>query len=210
MNDDFLLNGNNSSSALPSDSLTDLDSLFSNLSDDINNFNKFVDTVNQKKRVNADEERKIQDERARLEQDKIDLEKYFKAKESEYKKREKQIDDYLSDQKQNLLKAEAEFKTNMDSSLSEFEITRKELDIEKSKLEEDKNQFEKYKTIELNRLQNAREILNTEKEQFEQYKEVNSKKIELESKNIEQKYDKLRELISQFNLSFKQTDNEEE
>ena len=70
-------------------------------------------------------------------------------------------------------------------------------------------QFEDYKTLELNRIKHSQDILESERNQFEKYKEVNMKKIELENKNLEQKCDKFRELFSQFNSNFKPIMEEE-
>jgi len=53
-------------------------------------------------------------------------------------------------------------------------------------------------------------MLDSEKNQFEKYKEVTNKKIELENKNIEQKCDRFKELINQFNSNFKPMIKEEE
>jgi len=109
-----------------------------------------------------------------------------------------------------LFKAESEFKINMDNSLNELELIKKELEIQSEKLKEEKEQFETYKNLELKRIHHAQEILESDKNQFEKYKEVSNKKIELENKNIEQKCDKFKELISQFNYSFKPLIKEEE
>ena len=210
MYDDFLLN-NNSETKVSSNSetLTDLDSLFNNLSNDINNFNKYIATVNKKKNENLLEEKELIDEKIRIDKAKLDFENYVKAKNEEYEKKMQQVDEYLNSQKQNLSKAEAEFKINMENSLNELELTKKEILIEKEKFKEEKEQFEDYKTLELNRIKHSQDILESERNQFEKYKEVNMKKIELENKNLEQKCDKFRELFSQFNSNFKPIMEEE-
>ena len=132
MYDDFLLNNNSDSKiSSSSESLTDLDSLFNNLSDDINNFNKYIATVNKKKNENLLEEKELIEEKIRLDKAKMDFENYVKAKNEEYEKKMQQVDEYLNSQKQNLLKTESEFKSNMENSLNELELTKKEILMEK-------------------------------------------------------------------------------
>lgn len=192
-----------------SESLNDLNKIFDNLTNDIDYFNKYIEDVNRQKKENSIEEKELIEEKQRIEKTKIDFENYVKAKNEEYEKRISQVDEYLNTQKQNLLKAEAEFKANMDSSLNEFELIKKELEIQKEKLNEEKEQFEKYKSIELDRIKHSQEILESEKNQFEKYKEVTNKKLELENKNIEQKCDKFKALLNQFNANFKPIMKEE-
>ena len=198
MNDDFLLNDSENPSSLNS-----LDSLFNNLTDDINNFNKYIDEVNKKKKDNAIEQQELMEEKLKVDKAKLEFENYVKVKNEEYEVKMKQVDSYLETQKQNLLKSESEFKTNMDNSLRELELSKKELDIQKEKFNEEKQQFESYENLALKPIKHAQEIIDSDKKQFEKYKEVNNKKIELENKNLEQKCDRFKELINQFNSSFK-------
>ena len=202
MYDDFLLSSNYNSQNTKS-SFSDLDTLFDNLTDDINVFNKYVDDVNKRKKENIVEEKGILEEKQRIAKAKLEFEEYVKAQQQEYERKKSQVDDYLNSQKQNLIKAEADFKTSMDNSLNELEISKKELEIQREKFKQEKEQFETYKGLELERIKHSQEILEADKKQFEKYKEVTNKKIELENKNLEQKCDKFKELIGQFNLSFK-------
>ena len=72
MYDDFLLNNNSDAKiSSSSESLTDLDSLFNNLSDDINNFNKYIANVNKKKNENLLEEKELIEEKIRLDKAKL-------------------------------------------------------------------------------------------------------------------------------------------
>lgn len=207
MNDDFLLNNNLASNT---ESSIDLDILFSNLTNDINNFNKYIDNINKQKKENTIEEKELIEEKLRIDKAKADFEEYVRVKNEEYEKKMKQVDLYLETQKQNLLKSESEFKNNMDNSLNELELIKKELEIQRENINKEKQQFETYKNLELTRIKHSQEILDSEKQQFEKYKEINNKKIELESKNLEQKCDKFKELISQFNLKFNPILTEEE
>ena len=204
MYEDFLLNNNKEGETLPENqSLTDLDSLFDNLSNDINNFNKYINTINQKNKENILEEQSLLDEKLKIDKAKLEFESYVKTKNLEYENKMKQIDDYLNTQKQILLKSETEFKASMDNSLNELELEKREIQIQKEKFQEEKEQFETYKNLELNRIKHSQEILESEKNQFEKYKDVNIKKIELENKTLEQKCDRLKEMVNQFNSNFK-------
>lgn len=214
MYEDFMLNNDyselNVDSVPKSEASVSLDNLFDNLTSDIDNFNKYIDNVNKKREENREEEKELLEEKQRIEKAKIDFENYVRQKNKEYESKMAQVDIYLNGQKQNLVKAEAEFKVNMDNSLNELELIKKELELQKEKLKEEKEQFETYKNLELNRINHSQKILESEKSQFEKYKEVNTKKIELENKNLEQKCDKFKELIGQFNAKFNPMLNVEE
>ena len=207
MYDDFLANNNQISSK--SNSLDNLDSLFNSLSNNIDNFNKYIEHVNKKKKENINEEKELMEEKLRINKSKMDFENYVKTKNQEYENKMAQVDEYLNSQKQNLSKAEKDFKINMDNSFKELEIIKSELEIQKMKFKEEQEQFETYKNLELTRIKQAQDILETEKNQFEKYKEINIKKIELENENLEQKCDKFNELIRQFNLNLKPIKEEE-
>ncbi|MBQ2946683.1 MAG: hypothetical protein IJE04_02400 [Bacilli bacterium] len=207
MYDDFLLNNDLTSKV---DSSADLDSLFNNLTTNIDNFNKYLEDVNKKKKENVIEEQELFEEKLRIDKAKLEFENYVKEKNAEYETKMNQVESYLETQKQNLLKAETEFKNNMDNSFNELDLIKRELDIQKERIKEEKEQFETYKNLELNRIKHSQEMLESEKTQFEKYKEVNNRKIELESKNLEQKCDKFRELVSQFNSKFNPMLKEEE
>ena len=210
MYDDLVLNEKYSNDMTRvEDSSRNLDTLFNNLSDDIISFNKYVDGINKQKKENSIEEKELIEERQKLDKIKFDFESYVKAKNLEFEKMVKDIEDYSNSEKQKLAKLQSDFKANMDNALNELDINKKELEIQKDKFREEKEQFEDYKKIEVSRIKHSEEILDSEKEQFDKYKEVTIKKIELENKNLEQKCEKLRNLISQFNLSFKPVVKEE-
>lgn len=180
-----------------------LEHLFDNLSSDIASVNKFITDLNDKKKANHVEEKELVEERERLDKTKKDFEAYMDAQKEEIVKKQQQVDEYLENQKQYLAKAEAEFKDNMDSSLAELEISKKELELQQQKLQEEKEQFENYKSLEINRIHHAEEILTSERNQFEKYKEVTNQKIELDNKNLEQKCNRFKEIVGQFNSNFK-------
>ena len=208
MYDDFLLN-DKFDNVQPTSS-SDLDSLFDNLTNDINSFNKYVDDINKRKKENNIEEKELLEEKQRIEKAKKEFEEYVKSMNDEYNKKMAQIDDYLNTQKQNLVKSEVEFKTNMDNSLNELELAKKEFEMQREKFNEQREQFETYKNLELDRINHSKEIFESDKNQFEKYKEIETKKIELENKNLEQKCDKFKELIGQFNSKFKPIISESE
>ena len=80
---------------------------------------------------------------------------------------------------------------------------------DKAELDRLKEQFERYKALESNKLYNEREVLNAERKQFEKYKETSEKKLELTNKNLEQKYAEFKDVIIQFNTKFKKNEKEE-
>ena len=85
---------------------------------------------------------------------------------------------------------------------------KKELEINKESFLQEKAQFETYRSLELSRINQAKEQIEKEKEQFAKYKDISMKRIELENKNIEQKCLKFREIMNQFNSNFKPGDKE--
>ena len=188
----------------------DLDSLIEGLSSDIRNVNNFMEGLNEQKKANKEIEKSLVDERKKLERDKQDFEDYVRRITSELEETKKTNEVILNAQKLNLSKAEANFKENMDNTLSELELVKKELELRESKFKEDKEQFEKYKDLELSRINHEKEILQADKEQFEKYREVNNKRIEIENKNLEQQFNKFRQVIDQFNVNFKSADSTEE
>lgn len=202
MYDDILLKDNNIDDA-STISNTNLDELFNNLTSDIETVNKFISNLNNQKTANNKEEQVLIEERQKIDRDKEEFEKYMAIQREEINQKKNQVEQYLNNQKEYLAKAESDFKTNMDNSLSELELAKKELEIQKEKIKEEKEQFENYKSLEINRIHHAEEILASERNQFERYKEITNEKLELESKNFEQKCIKFKEIISQFNSNFK-------
>lgn len=206
MYDDILLDrvdNNLSDSFATKSSTTDLDSLFDNLTSDIENVNRFISNLNEQKKANNAEEQELLEEKLKIQRARVEFENYMKVQNEELSQKQKQVEQYLITQKEHLAKAEEEFKINMDNSLVELELAKKELEIQKEKIKEEKEQFENYKLLEMNRIHHAEEILESDKVQFEKYKEVTAKKVELESKNLEQKCAKFKDIINQFNSNFK-------
>lgn len=181
----------------------DLDHLFDNLTSDIASVNRFITNLNDQKKFNNVAEKELVEERQRVEKAKLDFDKYMEVQKEEIEKKQKQVEEYLTAQKENLAKAEAEFKDSMDSSLAQLEISKRELEIQEQKLQEDKSQFENYKALEISRIHHAEEILSSERNQFERYKEVTNQKIELDNKTLEQKCARFKEIVGQFNSNFK-------
>ena len=182
---------------------SNLDDLFDNLSSDIANINQVVSDINAKKRITSEELESIKLERQKLDKDRADFDNYASKKDQVLNQKQKDIEDYLRVQKNNLFRAESEFKTNMSNALRELELTKKEFQMQKDKLDAEKNQFEDYKTIEMNRINHASEIFLSEKEQFEKYKAMTEEKLQLETRNLEIKCKRIKDMIGQFNNNFK-------
>ena len=202
MYDDILLKNNNSnlSTSEPSKSF---DSMFNNLNNDIANVNDIIYNLKSKSIANKEEEQELLEERDKLNQDRVEFESYVNEKNAELRQKQEQINQYLDTQKKYLSSANEEFKTNMQRSLMELDIQRKELQIEKEKFMTEKDQFETYKKIEMESLHHSKDIFESEKVQFEKYKEICNKRIELETKSLEQKCSKFKNIIGEFNTNFK-------
>ena len=74
-----------------------------------------------------------------------------------------------------------------------------ELKGESFNLEEVKKEL----SNEKNRIEKEKELIKAEKEQFEKYKENKERKIELANKELEQKCDKFKGVIKEFNTRFR-------
>lgn len=211
MYDEILLNSKfgNPDTTKPNDSIKDLDTIFDNLTTDVENFNKFISNVNKQNKVNSEEFLELTQEREKIEKERLEFDSYMKIQKEDFRNKQQQFEELMKIQKNNLSKAEEEFKINMDNSLKELELSLQEMKIKKDKLDEEKKQFEEYKNIEISRIKHAEEVFESEKKQFEKYKEINTKRIELENKNLEQKCDRFKDLISQFNSNFKPMIEEE-
>ena len=202
MHEDYMLNNAFSVGEVEGNN-KNLDSLFDNLTEDIANVNKYISEVNKKNKTNEAAQRELYDERQKLEKSKLNFENYYRAQEQELKKLRMQTEEYIALQTDKMRKAEEEFRSGMTSSLSELELEKKALEIEKENLKQEKAQFESYKSLEVSRINQAKEQIQSEKEQFAKYKDISMKKIELDNKNLEKKCLKFKEIMSQFNSNFK-------
>ena len=190
-----------------------LDVLINGLTSDIKSVNNFMADLNKEKKANKEIEETIIKERKKLEHDKKEFDNYVRLMNSEFETARKTQELNFNTQKLNLAKAENSFKENMDNTLAKLELVKKELDLKEKKIEEDRQQFDKYKEIEQERLKHEREVLQFEREQFNSFKEVNNKRIEVEKRDLEQQFNKFKQIIDQFNLNFKtslENKNEEE
>lgn len=199
VNDEILFTESNT----VEDKYKEIDSLFDSLSNNVNTVNNYIADLVREKKANVSENLSIQEEKQRLDRAKQEFQNYINDQMSDIKKREKELDDYVTTQKNQLSIAEANFQKNMDNALEELELNKKEMEIKKNKIEEEKKRFDEYKTLELQQIKRSNEILESEKKDFEQYKELENRRIELENKNLEDKYDKFKLIINQFNSNFK-------
>lgn len=184
-----------------SDSIN-LDELINGLSSDIKNINNLMADLNNKRKANKELEESIVTEREKLEKDKEQFENYVRLMNSEFEAIKKSQLLSLENEKLALAKAENDFNESVVSTKAELELTKNELDVRTKALNEDKEQFEKYKEIEDRRIRQERDALEKEKQQFDEYKDVNYKRIEIEKKNIERQFNKFKQLVDQFNFNF--------
>ena len=164
--------------------VSSIDSLFNNLTEEIANVNKYIDKVSEQKRNTEIEEKQLYEEKMRFEKTKSNFENYMNEQEIRLKSREKELEQMVSHQTEKLRKAEERFRDSMSNSLSELELERKNIDIEKKQFLQEKEQFDSYKALEVKRLSQLEEQLTDEREQFEKYKEIATKKIDLDNKNL--------------------------
>ena len=185
-----------------------LNQMFSNLNDDIESVNKFIINLNNQKKANQAAIDDIEVVKKKFEQEKLEFEQDMKYRLKELEVKKSQVEKYFNVQKQALSSSEEEFKKNMDFALSELEIIRKETELGKEKLEEEKNHFESYKSIEMEKINHSMDVLESEKRQFDKYKDITNKRFELENKNIEKKCESLKNIVNQFNVNFKPVDSD--
>ena len=188
----------------------DFNSIFDNLTEDVANVSKYNSEVTKKQKSYESAQKELYEERQELEKTKLDYENYFKFQGEELKKIKNQTEEYIALQTDKLRKAEDDFKNSMTNSLSQLELEKKELEINKESFLQEKAQFETYRSLELSRINQAKEQIEKEKEQFAKYKEIAIKKIDLDNKNLEQQCLKFKEIMGQFNSSFKPILNNEE
>lgn len=165
-------------------SLTDFDNLFNNLTSDVDNINRFISNLADKKKNYELAEKELKLEKERLDKSKVELEESIKFHNEELKQKQVQMEKYIEFELSKIKKSEENFKNNMNSTLEEFELEKKSLEIEKENLKQERDQFEKYK-------------------------EVTLEKIELENRSLEEKCLKFKEIMSQFDLNFKPILDEE-
>lgn len=195
MYDNALINNNNE--------FNDLDNLFNKLSSDVTNFKAHVNILNEKQKMNLEEEKELCDEKERLNRAKQEFESYIEIQRQEIDQKRLQMEQYLKAQKDSVLRAQDEFNINKENSIKQLEISKRELEIQQEKFLKDQKQFESYKELELDRLHQEQERINLEKDQLEKYKEVTNRKLELETKNLEQKCARFKKIVSEFNSNFK-------
>lgn len=180
-----------------------IDEMFSSLSSDIAGINRLVSDLNERKTQAVDDVRKIAAEREVIERQKSDVDLYIAKAEAEILKKKNDIDIYLENRQRALTNAENEFRKKMETSLKELEIMRQEFMLEKDKIKEEKDQFEAYKNIEIEKIQYAARVLTADKEQFEKYRQVAMERVNLETRNLENRCSKFKDIVNQFNTNFK-------
>ncbi len=183
--------------------LNDLDDLFNKLSSDVTNFKAHINSLNEKRKMNLEEERELFDDKERLNRAKQEFESYIEIQNQEVAQKKLQLEEFFKLKRDGITRAEEELKINTDNSLKELELIKKELEIQRDKLKEDQEQFKSYKELELDRLHQEEEKIKSQRNQLEKYKEVTNKKIELETKNLEQKCARFKQIVSEFNSNFR-------
>ena len=89
-----------------------------------------------------------------------------------------------------------------------LELEEEKIKEANSKLNTEKDQFDKEKQNALEKIETGKKELEVEKDQFERYKELEEKKLEHESKNLSQSCARFKELVAQFNSGFQKLPEE--
>lgn len=259
MYEDFFLN--NSSDTISTNNDVNLDILFNNLTSDVENVNKMIANLNRQKESNSNEHDELSAEKRKLHKMQEEFETYMRIQRADLKQKVDQTELDIMNAKQALERVRNDFNSNMNKSLLELDVAKKEIELEKDKLKEDIKQFESYKNMEMDKIHHSEEILKAEREefetakqleldkiedlkqmemskieshkkvelekieslrkseldkihhseeilkanqtQFEKYKEICNQKIEIENKKLEQKFEKFKGIVAQFNDKFK-------
>ena len=83
------------------------------------------------------------------------------------------------------------------------QMYEKTLGQEALEIERKKEEVKKELSNEKRKIEKEKELIKAEKEQFEKYKENKERKIELANKELEQKCDKFKGVIKEFNTRFR-------
>ena len=201
MYENFFLN--NSSDIISTNSDVNLDILFNNLSNDVENVNKMIANLNKQKETNINEYDELSAEKRKLHKMQEEFETYMRIQKADLKQKSDKAETDVNNAKQALERIRTEFTSNMNKSLLELDVARKEIELEKDKLKESMSQFESYKKMEMDKIHHEEEILKANQSQFEKYKEICNQKLDIENKKLEQKFEKFKGIVAQFNEKFK-------
>ena len=190
------------------------DIFFDDLKEDVEGASTLISEILEKKKNIKDNEENIYKERENFNLEKIELEK-------------RRLSECVKLQKMKLQEEEAQIKADIDVMNKELTLKEQSLKNEEQKLKSDKEQFDKYKEVEenkllhdqeklevdrkqlerdkelnLQKLENYRKELEIDKEQFENYKKVEEEKLSLEQSNLNQRCERFKKIVEQFNKNF--------
>lgn len=155
------------------------------------------------------EDKKIQAEQKKLEKEKTKFEKKMKTHNERMNKEKENIKEFT------ILK-ENEYNAKLEQLINEEEKINNMLSEAKQQIDEEKNEVAEYRDEIDNRnalkeqeINFSRSVFETEKEQFNRYKEQEEKRIKFENNELEKGFAKLKKLIEQFNLEFKNAKKDE-
>ena len=213
--------------------ISNFDSLFDDLANDVTGANKFIgDLINMKNDV--DKSNKLLDEaRLNMEKEKADFDELIKVERSNIEKEKAQALQQIEDAKIKLQNEEAQFRVEMESIKAELALKNEALIVEQNQLKTEREQYAKQKELSEENIKNDRTKIDTEREQFEKQqrlgfeeiktlrtdldddrlqfektKELENRKLELERKSLSQSCERFKELVSQFNNGVGQLPNE--
>ncbi len=167
-----------------SNSSSGFDSMFSSLYNDVAGANNFISTlIEQKKKVNLNEA-SLNEEKQKLEKDKSEFEKYCDTQKEMLRQEKERLDEYERTQKIRLQNEEKEFNAEVEATKSEMALADQGIQLARTTLEEEKQQFEKYKELEEQKISTEKQRIEDKKEEFKKEKEAEYSKIKVENDQI--------------------------
>lgn len=206
--------------------ISNFDSLFDNLATDVNESNKFIQELMNKKSSLEKSNKVFGEERESFEKEKSDFEELMKTERAAIEKERTQALEFIEIQKSKIQNDEIQFEAEVEAIKNEINLIQESLNVEleqlqsekskfennkqveqqsfkneKSKFEAEKQQFEKEKKLDLEKQNNKQKELDQLRDNFEKYKDIESKKVELDKKNLAQSCSRFKELVAEFNSS---------
>jgi len=163
----------------------DIDSLFNNLSADVQGATDFItDVMSARDEISAEKE-KILSMKEEFEKEKQDFNKYIKLKEEKLEKERAEFEDFVETKKLSLTRMEQQQKLDIDNANVEIENRKSEVELQESKLEAEKSDFENYKELEKNKIEAEYARLEEERKNFSDYQKVVNESLDSDRENLE-------------------------
>ncbi|MDD3452768.1 MAG: hypothetical protein PHN42_00610 [Bacilli bacterium] len=161
------------------------DNLFNNLYNDVAGANDFISNLIEQRKTISVSEANLNEQRAKLEKEKEEFEKYCDVQKDNFKQEKQRLDEYEKTQKIRLQNEESSFAAEVEATKNEISLAQKGLKISEETLNEEKRQFEKYKETEEERILLAKAQFEEEKVQYNKERNAEIEQIRLAKENLE-------------------------